>query len=203
MIVRVGVLALQGAVREHLNMIERCGAEAVAVKWPEDLEGLDGLIIPGGESTTIGKLIKRYGFEPAIRRVHNKGMAIYGTCAGLILLAKRTTEGTQPLLGFMDIEVRRNAYGRQVDSFEADLNVSGLGEEPFRAIFIRAPWIERTLARDVEALAELDGHIVAARQDRLLVTAFHPELTGDTKIHKYFLKIIKELQITEKLEARS
>lgn len=162
----------------------------MAVKWPEELNDLDGLIIPGGESTTIGKLMVKYGFVSAIREAYEAGLAIYGTCAGLIMLAKRVSEGDQPLLALMDVEVKRNAFGRQVDSFEEDLRVRELGDEPFRAVFIRAPWIEKALASNVEVLAECRGRIVGARQGRLLATAFHPELTDDTRVHDYFLSMI-------------
>lgn len=196
---KIGVLALQGAVREHVNMLLKCGATAYPVKWPADLDGLDGLVIPGGESTAIGKLIVRYGFDKAIRKFRIQGKAIYGTCAGLIILAKQITEGNQPLLGLMDIEARRNAYGRQIDSFEADLFVADLGPQPFRGVFIRAPWIERTLSPRAEVLAEHEGRIVAARQDKMLVTAFHPELTDDTRVHELFLRMIEEPGIEEKL----
>ncbi len=194
---KIGVLALQGAVREHVKMLQKCGADASPVKWPEELDGLDGLIIPGGESTTIGKLIARYGFDKAIRKFCVQGKAIYGTCAGLIILAKRITEGDQPLLGLMDIEARRNAYGRQVDSFEADLTVADLGPRAFRGVFIRAPWIERVLSPRVEVLVEHEGRIVAARQDKMLVTAFHPELTEDTRFHEFFIRMIEEAQTEE------
>lgn len=171
-------------------MLTACGVDGVAVKWPSEFEGLDGLIIPGGESTTIGKLMVRYGLDSAVHEAYERGMAIYGTCAGLILIAKRITEGNQPLLALMDIEARRNAYGRQVDSFETDLSIAGMDGGPFHAVFIRAPWIEGALAHDVEVLAEHEGHIVAARQGRLFATAFHPELTGDKRVHEYFLESV-------------
>jgi len=185
---RVGVLALQGDVREHERMLARCGAESVAVRKPDQLEHLQGLIIPGGESTTIGKLVELYGFVDAIRERHGRGMAVYGTCAGLILIARETVEFTgQPLLGLMDIVARRNAFGRQVDSFEADLRVPVLGSEPFRGVFIRAPWIEST-GPDVETLSTRDGRVIMARQGNLLATAFHPELTEDERVHRFFLE---------------
>jgi len=185
---RIGVLALQGDVREHERILVRCGAESVAVKKPEELEDLRGLIVPGGESTTIGKLVEAYGFLDAIRDRHAQGMAIYGTCAGLILIACQTVEPTgQPLLGLMDIVARRNAFGRQVDSFETELSVPAVGPEPLTGVFIRAPWIE-SAGPAVQTLATHDGHIVMARQGNLLATAFHPELTRDERVHRYFLE---------------
>ncbi len=185
---RIGVLALQGAFREHMMMVEALGVASVPVRLPEQLGGLNGLIIPGGESTAIGKLMATYGFYDAIRQHHGAGMAVWGTCAGAILIAKRIIDavpGQEPL-GLMSIEVRRNAYGRQVDSFEADLDVRGVPRGPYRGVFIRAPWIER-VGPDVEVLAVHDGHIVAAREGDLMATAFHPELTGDPRIHRFFL----------------
>lgn len=185
---RVGVLALQGDVREHLRMLARCGAEAVPIKKTSQLVDLDGLIIPGGESTTIGKLIELYGFAETIRERHARGMAVYGSCAGLILIARETVEFTgQPLLGLMDVVARRNAFGRQPDSFEAPVEVPALGAEPMTGVFIRAPWIEST-GPGVEALAVYAGRIVMARQGKLLSTAFHPELTDDERVHRYFLE---------------
>jgi 5'-phosphate synthase pdxT subunit len=188
---RIGVLALQGAFREHIISVETLGASTVAVRLPDQLEGLDGLIIPGGESTAIGKLMATYRFyEPIIHR-HNEGMAVWGTCAGAILIAKEITDGLadQRSLELMDIDVRRNAYGRQVASFEADLDFAHVEGGEFRGVFIRAPWIE-SVGDGVEVLARHDGHIVAARQGRLMATAFHPELTGDPRIHRFFLEEI-------------
>ena len=172
-------------------MLRRLGAVAVEVRLPGQLAGLDGLIIPGGESTTIGKLAALYGLDDAIRAFPG---AVFGTCAGMILLAKSAVDGThgQPLLGLVDITVRRNAFGRQVKSFEADLEVEG-ESEPVRAIFIRAPWIEET-GPGVQVLAEAEGHAVLAREGRFLVAAFHPELTGDTRIHERFLDLVREEQ---------
>lgn len=185
---KVGVLALQGAFREHIVTLEALGVSGVAVRLPEQLGDLTGLIIPGGESTAIGKLMRTYGFYEAIRQQHGAGMAVWGTCAGAILMAKEVLDvlPDQEALGLMDIAIRRNAYGRQVDSFEADLDMRGLDDGPFRGVFIRAPWIE-SVGDGVEVLAAHDGHIVAARQGDLLATTFHPELTGDPRIHKYFL----------------
>lgn len=191
-IARIGVLALQGAVSEHLDALRVARAEAVPVKRAEQLEGLRGLIVPGGESTTIGRLADEYGFIEAIRRRAAGGLAVWGTCAGLILLAKEIRDGVpgQPTLGLMDTVVVRNGFGRQVDSFEIDLPMKGIGGggRPFRAVFIRAPYIAR--AEDgVEVLAEFEGKIVAARQGRLLATAFHPELAEDARVHRYFVEM--------------
>ena len=185
---KVGVLALQGAFREHIMTLEALGASGVAVRLPEQLGELSGLIIPGGESTAIGKLMRTYGFYDAIRQQHGAGMAVWGTCAGAILMAETVLDALpdQESLGLMAITIRRNAYGRQVDSFEADLDVKGVDDGPYRGVFIRAPWIE-SVGEDVEVLARHDGHIVAARQGTLMATTFHPELTGDPRIHKYFL----------------
>lgn len=190
---KIGVLALQGAFREHIEALRTLGAEAVEVRLPEQLEGLDGLIIPGGESTAIGKLAVQYGLQEAIRSFAEEGKPVYGTCAGMILLS-RDAGREQPLLGVMDVKVARNAFGRQLDSFETDLPIPMLGEEPFPAIFIRAPKIE-SVGKGVKVLAELpDGTPVAAEQGNMIVTAFHPELTDDLRFHKYFLrKVAREL----------
>jgi 5'-phosphate synthase pdxT subunit len=188
--VKIGVLALQGAFREHRWMLERCGAEAVEVRKPEDLDGLAGLIIPGGESTTIGKLLIEWGLMDKIKERAAAGMAIYGTCAGMILLAREIIGSDQPCLGLMDVAVRRNAFGRQRESFEADLNVPEFGAGPVRAVFIRAPFIE-SAGPGVQVLAAVGDHIVIARQGKFLATAFHPELTDDDRIHKYFLAMIE------------
>ncbi len=177
---RIGVLAVQGNFREHAAVLRRLGAEPVEVRLPEQLEGLDGLVVPGGESTAIGRLMRLYGLDEAVRAF---GGPIFGTCAGMIVLDRDH-------LGLGDYRTRRNAFGRQVHSFEAELDV-GDGEEPFRAVFIRAPWLE-DLGSDVEVLAEVDGHPVLAREGRLLVAAFHPELTEDTRLHERFLNIVRE-----------
>jgi pyridoxal 5'-phosphate synthase pdxT subunit len=188
---RVGVLALQGAFREHVEALRRLGAEAVEVRLPEQLEGLDGLIIPGGESTAIGKLAVKYGLQEAIARYAESGKPVYGTCAGMILLSDDVGRD-QPLLGLMRVKVERNAFGRQLDSFETGLNIPALGDEPFPGIFIRAPKIER-VGEGVEVLTELeDGTPVAARQGNLIVTAFHPELTDDLRFHRYFLDLVEQ-----------
>ncbi|MDO8949277.1 MAG: pyridoxal 5'-phosphate synthase glutaminase subunit PdxT [Actinomycetota bacterium] len=185
---KVGVLALQGAFREHIMTFEALGVSSVAVRLPEQLSDLSGLVIPGGESTAIGKLMRTYEFYDAIRQQHGAGMAVWGTCAGAILMASVVLDAVddQEPLGLMDIDVRRNAYGRQLDSFEAELDVHGLEGETFRGVFIRAPWIER-IGAEVDVLAEHDGHIVAAQHGDLLATTFHPELTGDPRMHRFFL----------------
>ena len=187
---KIGVLALQGAFREHRWMLERCGTETAEVRKPDDLDGLDGLIVPGGESTTIGKLLVEWGLMDRIKERAAAGLAIYGTCAGMILLAKDIVGSNQPRLGLMDVKVRRNAFGRQRESFEADLHVPEFGAEPVRAVFIRAPYIE-SAGPDVKVMAAVGDHIVIARQGRFLATAFHPELTRDDRIHKYFIKMIE------------
>jgi 5'-phosphate synthase pdxT subunit len=184
----IGVLALQGAFIEHVQMLRGLGAQARDVRLPSDLEGLDGLIIPGGESTTIGKLLVAYDLVEPLRALVDSGFPIYGTCAGTILLAKDIGGLDQPLLATMDLVVKRNAFGRQLQSFETDVQITGLGDAPFRAVFIRAPAIT-SAGPDVEVLASLsDGTIVAARQDSLLVTCFHPELTNDDRFHRAFLE---------------
>jgi 5'-phosphate synthase pdxT subunit len=187
---KIGVLAVQGDVIEHRVILRGLGVDEVEVRVPEDLAGVDGLILPGGESTTIGKLMVRYGLDRAIPAQVERGMAVYGTCAGMILMARRAGGGEPPLLRLMDIAVTRNAYGRQVDSFEADLTVPVLGPPPLRAVFIRAPVIE-DVGRNVEILASLDGRPVLAREGRLLVSSFHPELAPDDRVHRYFLEVIR------------
>jgi len=191
--VKVGVLALQGDFREHRMMLHDCGAQTSLVRRPEELDGLDGLVIPGGESTTIGRLMEERGLLEAIRERAGNGLGIFGTCAGLVLLAGEILDGTelggrpQPRLGLMDVAVRRNAYGRQRESFETDLVVPELGPAPLRAVFIRAPVIER-IGAGVRVLASLEGKAVLARQGRFLAAAFHPELTDDLRVHRYFLE---------------
>ncbi|MDD5014322.1 MAG: pyridoxal 5'-phosphate synthase glutaminase subunit PdxT [Atribacterota bacterium] len=183
---KVGVLSLQGAVEEHLEMIKRCGLEGIKVKTVGDLEKVDRLIIPGGESTAIGKLAKIYGLDLEIIKKGREGMPIYGTCAGMILLANKVMGIEQIRFNLIDIVVERNAFGRQVDSFEVDLNIEDFNGKPFRAIFIRAPYIKK-VGKEVKILAEFDGKIVMARQKNILVSSFHPELTNDLRVHKYFL----------------
>jgi len=188
---RIGVLAVQGAFAEHETRLRALSVEAVQVRLSQHLQRLDGLIIPGGESTTIGKLARRWGLIDPIRDFARSGRPLWGTCAGLILMAKDVIDGEvdHPLLALMDVTVRRNAFGRQVDSFEAELNAPPLGEEPFHAVFIRAPVIER-VGGGVDVLARLeDGTVVAAQQGNMLVTAFHPELTADDRFHRYFLSL--------------
>jgi 5'-phosphate synthase pdxT subunit len=188
---KVGVLALQGSFAEHAEALRRIGADPVLVRLPAHMDGISGLIIPGGESTTIGKLLINSGLLEPLRRAVKNGMPVYGTCAGMILLARDIGGLDQPLIGVMDITVKRNAFGRQLDSFEESLSVPTLGPEPFRGVFIRAPLIEKTGA-EVTVLATLaDGGVVAARQGKLLATAFHPELTEDGRVHRYFLKMIQ------------
>jgi 5'-phosphate synthase pdxT subunit len=181
--IRIGVLAVQGNFREHASMLRRLGAEPVEVRKPEQLGDLDGLVIPGGESTAIARLVRLYGLEDAIPAFERP---VFGTCAGMILLDRRH-------LGLLDLEVSRNAYGRQVASFEADLELAG-EDEPLRGIFIRAPRVNigPEAGAEVEVLAELDGEPVLLRQGRVLVAAFHPELTDDTRVHERFLELVRE-----------
>ena len=185
---RVGVLALQGDVREHISILESLGVEAVQTKKPDQLTHLDGLIIPGGESTTIGKMAVRFGLLEPLRESIAGGLPVYGTCAGMIFLASAIADGDQPLIGTLDVVVKRNAFGRQNESFEADVDVSGL-EDSFHAVFIRAPWIEK-VGSEVDVLATINDHPVMGRQDRMLATSFHPELTGDGRIHQMLLDLI-------------
>jgi pyridoxal 5'-phosphate synthase pdxT subunit len=190
---KVGVLGLQGDVVEHETMLEVAGVEPVTVKRPEQLDEIEGLIIPGGESTTIGKLLRRFGLLEPLRQRSRSGFPMFGTCAGMILLANEIEDaaGDQPSIGGMDIAVQRNAFGRQRESFETDLMVPALGGEPIPAVFIRAPLIRR-VGEGVEVLATLpDGRVVAARQGNLLVSSFHPELTGDPRLHRYFLEVVE------------
>jgi 5'-phosphate synthase pdxT subunit len=188
----IGVLALQGDFAEHAAVLTRLGARVEEVRLPEQLDGLDGLIVPGGESTTISRLMLRWGLLEPIRRRAREGMAVWGTCAGAILLAERTADLDREGLRLMDIAVERNAFGRQVDSFEATLDVPALGPEPFPGVFIRAPRITN-VGPKAEPIARLaDGTVVAARQGRLLATAFHPELTDDPRFHEYFLSLITD-----------
>lgn len=186
---KVGVLALQGAFIEHEKMLRQLGAETREVRLPADLDGLDALIIPGGESTTIGKLAVEYGLIEPLRDFA-RNHPTWGTCAGMIFLAKDIGIDRQPILGLMDITVNRNAFGRQIDSFEVDLPIAVLGETPFHAMFIRAP-VVTSVEPNVDILSQLaDGRVVAVQQGHLLATAFHPELTNDNRLHQYFLSII-------------
>jgi 5'-phosphate synthase pdxT subunit len=181
---RIGVLALQGAFREHLDTLASIGVEAVPVRLPQDLEGIDGLIIPGGESTTMRKLIDRWGLREPILRFAREGAPLFGTCAGMIVLSRDIAGGEEPVLPLLDVTVERNAFGRQLESFEAELPVPVLGDTPVHAVFIRAPVIERA-GPDVDVLAKLeDGRIVAVREGNVIATSFHPELAGETRFHR-------------------
>jgi pyridoxal 5'-phosphate synthase pdxT subunit len=180
----IGVLALQGAFREHLTTLERIGVPGVSVRLPADLEGLSGLILPGGESTTMRKLIERWSLREPVLALARSGAPIFGTCAGLILLADEISDGDEPVLSLLDVSVKRNAFGRQLESFETELSVPILGDQPVHAVFIRAPIIDRVGA-EVDVLARLDdGRVVAVRQRNVLATAFHPELAGETRFHR-------------------
>jgi pyridoxal 5'-phosphate synthase pdxT subunit len=194
----IGVLALQGDVREHRAMLERAGAETLPVRRPEEVARVDGIVIPGGESTTISKLARTFGVLEPLREALHAGLPGFGTCAGMIMLAEHIEAGVagQETFGGLDVVVRRNAFGRQVDSFEADLEVTGF-DSPFHAMFIRAPWVEKVGA-DVEVLARVAsgpalGRIVAVRHGHLLATSFHPEITGDDRIHRYFVDVVRSL----------
>jgi 5'-phosphate synthase pdxT subunit len=194
---RIGVLALQGDVREHTRALLEVGAQPLAVRRPEELAEVDGLILPGGESTTIGKLLELFELLEPLRAAVKTGLPVYGSCAGMILLADEVLDGRpdQPTVGGLDIAVRRNAFGRQVDSFETDLPLSGVGD--VHAVFIRAPWVERT-GPGVEVLATVEagaaaGKVVAVRCGPLLATSFHPELTGDSRVHGLFVDMVKEV----------
>jgi pyridoxal 5'-phosphate synthase pdxT subunit len=190
---RIGVLALQGAFREHVRALRELGADAVEVRLPAELDDLDGLVIPGGESTTVGKLMEIYELTEPLRRFVAE-RPVLGTCAGLILLARRTTGDEQPLLGVMDVVVRRNAFGRQVHSFESpvELRLPGTDLEfSFPGVFIRAPWVEE-VGPDVEVVATWEGHIVGVVQGHLLGLAFHPELTDDLRLHRFFLDMVEK-----------
>lgn len=188
---KVGVLALQGDVREHILALNECGATAKAVKTSDEISEIDALIIPGGESTTISKLSRSFNLFDLIANRISNGMPTYGSCAGLILLANKVEDAItgQESFGGLDVVARRNAFGRQVDSFEIDLDIKGISSPKFRAIFIRAPWIE-SVGPGVEILAEVYGHPVAVRAGHILATSFHPELTGDNRIHRYFLDVV-------------
>lgn len=194
---RIGVLALQGGFREHEEALHDCGATVTRVREPDDLQALDGLLIPGGESTTISLLANRSGMFAPIQELIAAGVAVYGSCAGMIMLADEVNDGRadRPSFGGIDISVRRNAFGRQVDSFETALEIEQISGGPFPAVFIRAPWVER-VGPAVDVVARVSdgdsaGKIVAVRQGRILATSFHPELTPDRRVHQYFLEIVK------------
>ena len=191
---KVGVLALQGDFREHAEILKSLGVEPVEVRDIQDLEGLAGIIVPGGESTAIGNLMVSSGLLDGIRSFFYKGGPVWGTCAGMVLAASATTGPRQPLLGLMNALVERNGFGRQVYSFEKDLDVEGF-DEPFTGVFIRAPFFE-DVGPGVEVLSEIDGRVVAARGENILVTAFHPELTDDTRFHEYFLREVCGIERT-------
>ncbi len=193
----IGVLALQGDVREHLAALRAEGADARPVRRPEELAGVDGIVVPGGESTTIARLADRFGLFEALRAAVGAGLPAYGTCAGMILLAQRLLDAPpgQPTLAALDVTVRRNAFGRQVDSFESRVELAGLDGGPLDAVFIRAPWVEEA-GEDVEVLGRVvggaaDGRIVAVRQGNVVATSFHPELTGDRRVHALFVDIVR------------
>ena len=188
---KIGVLALQGAFREHHRMFSELGAETVLVKLQSHLQGLDGLVIPGGESTSIGKLLREYELIAPIRDLVEQGLPVFGTCAGMIVMAKTIAGGEDSHLGIMDVEVSRNSFGRQKDSFETDLDIPVLGEEPFPAVFIRAPHIAG-VGEDVTVLSRYQDRVVAVQQDNLLALSFHPELTNDNRLHAYFVQMIEK-----------
>jgi 5'-phosphate synthase pdxT subunit len=188
--VKIGVLALQGAVAEHLRMLQQAGVEAVPIKKVSQLESISGLVIPGGESTTIGKLIRQYGFLEPLLDLAQKGFPLFGTCAGMIILAKNIAGQTDVHLGLMDIHVQRNAFGRQRESFETDLSIDGVAPD-FRAVFIRAPLILE-VDETVQVIAKHQDQIVAARQGNYLVASFHPELTDDARLHAFFVQMVQE-----------
>jgi len=189
---KIGVLALQGAFREHLQTLESIGVEGVPVRLPADLDGVSGLILPGGESTTMRLLIERWGLADPIRRLAATGAPLFGTCAGMIVLSREISSGEPPILALLDVTVERNAFGRQLDSFEADLAVPILGDRPVHAVFIRAPVIDH-VGPDVDVLARLDdGRIVAVRQRNVIATSFHPELAGETRFHRLLATMASE-----------
>ncbi len=195
---RIGVLALQGDVREHARSLSDCGVSASLVRRASELERVDALVIPGGESTTIAKLARTFGiFDEISARIKN-GMPTYGSCAGMILLANEVLDAIvgQETFGGLDVTVRRNAFGRQVDSFESDLTFNGMTQTPVRAVFIRAPWVEN-VGIGVAVLAQVQGHPVAVRQGSIFATSFHPELTGDNRIHKYFVDSVCQQAIVQ------
>jgi len=186
---KIGVLAIQGAISENIDMLQQLGVDALPVKRPGSIASLDGLVIPGGESTTIGRLIRRFGLENEIKQFHLEQKPIFGICAGMVILSGKVV-GQDPILGLMNTTCVRNAFGRQRESFETDLNVPCLGKKPFRAVFIRAPLLSEVGA-GVEVLASIPQGVVAARQGHLLATSFHPELTTDDRMHRYFLSLLK------------
>jgi 5'-phosphate synthase pdxT subunit len=194
---RVGVLALQGTFIEHIGILRQLGVESSPIRLPRELDAVDGLVIPGGESTTMLRLMESFGLVQPIREMAQDGLPIWGTCAGMVLLAKNVSNHEMETLGLVDVKIRRNAFGSQVDSFEADLEIPLVGREPFHVVFIRAPIIDEA-APNVDILSRLsDGTIVAIRQNRLLACAFHPEFTDDLRFHSYFLNIVSQ-RLSEK-----
>lgn len=195
---KIGVLALQGDIREHARSLSDCGVSASLVRRASELEKVDALVIPGGESTTIAKLARTFGIFDEITARIIGGMPTYGSCAGMILLANQVLDAIagQETFGGLDVTVRRNAFGRQVDSFESDLSFNGITQAPVRAVFIRAPWVEK-IGAGVEVLAEVKGHPVAVREGSIFATSFHPELTGDNRIHKYFVDNVCQQAIVQ------
>ena len=194
----IGVLAIQGAVREHIALLEAVGAQAMAIRHASDIEKVSGIVLPGGESTTISKLAVIDGLMEPLRKTASSGVPIYGSCAGMILLADRILDGRpdQETIGGIDMTVRRNAFGRQVDSFEGGIDLEGIEGGPFPGIFIRAPWVEE-IGSGVEVLGRVgsgmaEGRIVAVRDRNLIATSFHPELTGDTRVHQYFVEMVRQ-----------
>jgi 5'-phosphate synthase pdxT subunit len=188
---KIGVLALQGAFREHARMLQQLGADTVLVKLPKHLDGIEGLVIPGGESTTIGKLMREYDLLEPIRAMGQEGLPVFGTCAGMIVMAKEIEGAEEPHLELMSVRVNRNSFGRQRESFETELDMPAIGEEPYPAVFIRAPHVTK-IGDGVDVLARYGDRIVAAREKNFLALSFHPELTDDPRIHKYFLSMVEE-----------
>lgn len=189
--ITIGVLALQGAFAKHLDMLTRCGVNAIAVRFASEIDAIDGLIIPGGESTTVGKLMARYGIDTKIIERAREGMPVFGTCTGMILLSREIVGSDQHRLGLMDISVLRNAFGRQVDSFESDLMINGIDGGPFRAVFIRAPYAVES-GGCTETLASCEGNPVLLKEGTLLGCSFHPELTDDTRLHMLFIDLVRD-----------
>lgn len=187
---KIGVLGFQGAIIEHLQHIEKLGHEAVVVRYPQELEEIQGIILPGGESTTIGKLLVRTGMMEPLREKIKEGLPVWGTCAGMILLAKELVNDSVTHLAVMDIAVRRNAYGTQIDSFDTLVSIPEVSENQLPLVFIRAPYIER-IGKTVKVLCQIDGHVVAAQEGNMLVTSFHPELTDDSTFHEYFISMCR------------
>ena len=187
--ITIGVLSLQGDVEEHIDALLAIKVDARGVKTPEDLADIDGLIIPGGESTTVGEMVGRFGLTKPLEKRVAAGMPVWGTCMGMIVLAKKVQGSLQPTLGLLSIEVKRNAFGRQIESAEVPLEITGVEGKPFPGVFIRAPWIESAWD-DARILARLDGHGVMVRQKRILGTSFHPELTDDRRVHRYFSEMV-------------